>query len=488
MLLTQNLNEIINFLSKQFCSDFNEQFQGSLSNLMKNIDKLSFEQFLQFHNFVLVSMFSSKELTIPDEDFMLYLLIEMINRDPNRKILLKVIHFPFISSHLLINFLQDYSIDDLDSDFFERLKQRIFCEIAKSTTEIPSGRWIQNWHCISRKDIEDIFSILLEHDQENENLLDQIKKLIEKNELIKSQNQKLQSQIESLQSDNAKLKNQLSSVQNENAEMKKQLTSSQKEILDLTHQISSLQAQNKLLKENLVSKENQNLELQSTISELNSTISIFKSILDSYPIAPLDKFSKNNQNKPILLKSLIWKYNQDPIQHFKQEMLSLNQKIEHQFTKSFPFEFSIEQTKVQLSFPLYFDNHEGLFFHLTRSYSLVQLSDIILIETSSDGNPFNFPKENVLSWGSPSWFSNDLPNSTITFTLLSGEFSIEGYRICGRLQYQPIDFILEGKEKDGEWIEIDKRLDELMKTAFQNPFYSEHLLNVREKEFFNLFF
>jgi hypothetical protein len=89
--------------------------------------------------------------------------------------------------------------------------------------------------------------------------------------------------------------------------------------------------------------------------------------------------------------------------------------------------------------------------------------------------------------GPPLWFSQVLPNSSISFTLLSGEFSIEGYRIGGNLGYQPIEFSLECKEKDGEWIEIDKRLDELMKTSFQNPFYSEHLLNVREKEFVNLF-
>jgi hypothetical protein len=86
-------------------------------------------------------------------------------------------------------------------------------------------------------------------------------------------------------------------------------------------------------------------------------------------------------------------------------MISLNQKIEQQFDKSFPFESTVEQTKVQQNFPIQFDNHEGLFFHLTRSYSLIQLRDIFLIETSSDSNPLDYPKENVLLWGSPNWHS-----------------------------------------------------------------------------------
>jgi hypothetical protein len=80
-----------------------------------------------------------------------------------------------------------------------------------------------------------------------------------------------------------------------------------------------------------------------------------------------------------------------------------------------------------------------------------------------------------------------LPNSSISFILLSGEFSIEGYRICGNRQYQPIDFQLEAKVKDGEWIEIEKRQDELMKTKFQNSLYSKISFECKEKEIFHSF-
>jgi hypothetical protein len=79
----------------------------------------------------------------------------------------------------------------------------------------------------------------------------------------------------------------------------------------------------------------------------------------------------------------------------------LDQKIEQQFNTSFPFEFTVEQTKNQLNFPLQFANYKDLFTHLTRSYSLIQLNDIILIETSSVNNPPDYQKENVLCWESP---------------------------------------------------------------------------------------
>jgi hypothetical protein len=77
------------------------------------------------------------------------------------------------------------------------------------------------------------------------------------------------------------------------------------------------------------------------------------------------KFEKNHQNKLLLVKSLLWSYNQDVVEHFNQEMISLNQKIKQQFGKSFPFEFRVEQTQIQQDFPLQSENHQGLFFHLT---------------------------------------------------------------------------------------------------------------------------
>jgi hypothetical protein len=293
---------------------------------------------------------------------------------------------------------------------------------------------------------------LQNHFGEGDIPLNQIRRLIEENHQIKSQAHLLNDEIFSLR--------------NENSEMKKQLLSLQKQIQQLT--------KDKEL------KEKQNYEMQLTISNL-------KSNLDFYPIAPFIQCDKSNQNKPILLKSLLWSYIQDPVQHFKQEMNSLSQKIKHQFNKSFIFEFTIEQAKVQQNFPFQFDNHEGLFSHLTKSYSLIQLRNILLIETSSDGNPLDFPKENILSWGAPHWYSKDLSNSSITFTLLSGEFSIEGFRICSELEDQPINFKHEGKEKDGKWTDIYQRQDELMKRTYDNFFYSETSFECKKKEFFESF-
>jgi hypothetical protein len=92
-----------------------------------------------------------------------------------------------------------------------------------------------------------------------------------------------------------------------------------------------------------------------------------------------------------------------------------------------------------------------------------------------------------LSWGPPAWSSENVQNSSISFTFLSGELSIQGYRICDYLQYHPINFQLEGKAKDGEWIEIDRRQDELTKTKFQNSSFSETSFECKKKGIFQSF-
>jgi predicted nuclease with TOPRIM domain len=147
----------------------------------------------------------------------------------------------------LINFIRDYFVNDLDSDFFESLKERLFCDIEKPNTPIPYERWTQKSHYISREEIEIIFSILESGFQKEDELLDQIGKLIEENSQIKMERDEMASQ------------NQI---------LRARIISFQKENLNLNEQISSLQVQNQHLINDIDFKEGQNNELQSTVSEL----------------------------------------------------------------------------------------------------------------------------------------------------------------------------------------------------------------------------
>jgi hypothetical protein len=144
-------------------------------------------------------------------------------------------------------------------------------------------------------------------------------------------------------------------------------------------------------------------------------------------------------------------------------MESFNNHMQQQFGKHFPCEISVEYPKTQLNFPFQRDTHEGLFHYLHNNYSIHQIRSIVLVETSSNFGSLFSPKENVLIWDTSRCKSQIEQNASISFTFPNAEFAIQGYRICSAPQFQPISLQLEAKTKEGNWIEIDKRKNQLKK-------------------------
>jgi hypothetical protein len=102
-LSLHTLQEALSFLLKPFCQDFEQQFNQSVSLLLQHFDQISLEQFLSLPNSSLFYLFSSSQLKIPNEDFLLKLIMNLIDKGRNSKCLSKSIRFPFVSSTLLID-------------------------------------------------------------------------------------------------------------------------------------------------------------------------------------------------------------------------------------------------------------------------------------------------------------------------------------------------------------------------------------------------
>jgi hypothetical protein len=73
---------------------------------MKDFDQISLKQFLPLQNISIQHLFSSSQLKITNEDLLLQKIMDIIDLDINRKCLLKLVRFPFISSSLLIDLFQ----------------------------------------------------------------------------------------------------------------------------------------------------------------------------------------------------------------------------------------------------------------------------------------------------------------------------------------------------------------------------------------------
>jgi hypothetical protein len=141
-------------------------------------------QFLKLPNFVLEKLFQSPQLQVDDEDFLFNLVVDLIGRDPSRKTLLKSIYFPGVSSFRLINFFTNFPPEEIDSDLFESLKTRLFCEVYLPNS-IPPSRWRNSLTPRSKEEIESIFQFLQEHFHRTTNPVQLIQSVINEKEKMK---------------------------------------------------------------------------------------------------------------------------------------------------------------------------------------------------------------------------------------------------------------------------------------------------------------
>lgn len=220
--LPTTLEEALNFLSKSYCVQFPDLCEHSIEIAVSQISQITFEQFQVIQNHALLKIFSSPNIKLLNEDSLFYLLLNLIDEDESKKILLPTIHYPFVSSNLMIQLFTKIFYDDLNPSFFESLKQRLISDISKPNSDIPFNRWNETPKFLSRNEIEQIIIILEKYSQTNERVLEQIYALINENGKFKETITRQNTQIESISKENIELKNQIEKLTKENQRSKEQ--------------------------------------------------------------------------------------------------------------------------------------------------------------------------------------------------------------------------------------------------------------------------
>jgi hypothetical protein len=217
----QNIQEVLEFLSNHSWEFYPSIFDESIAILIQQFSEIRIDQFLKLSNFVLEKLLQSPQLRLDNEDTLFSLVVELIGRDPNRKVLLKLIYFPGVSTAHLIQFFNNFPVEEIDSDLFDSLKTRLFCDILLPNS-IPSSRWQNLPTFRSKEEIDQIFQILQDHFNNPSNQVELIKTLIKENKEMKNQLQNVGKEKEELKKENVQLKNQLQNVQNEKEETKRE--------------------------------------------------------------------------------------------------------------------------------------------------------------------------------------------------------------------------------------------------------------------------
>jgi outer membrane murein-binding lipoprotein Lpp len=258
----QTVSEALEFLPNPKNDLFMQQFNHSLNILVDKVDELSFQDFNRLPNYGLSRLFTHPNLRIQSENNLFEFISQSIKTDPNRKHLLKIISYPAVSSQLLIDFCSDFPFEELNSDIFEALKLRLFCDIAYPNCSVPFSRWKKPPRFISRKEIAGIFKLVSTCFGQITNPVEQLKQLAEqsyKNSQLVEQSSDEKSQ---LNENVTKLSQTVDMLRKENQKLKEERSKQHQSIdsYEKEHQ-SQNQSINELFQENKQLKEEKNKQI-----------------------------------------------------------------------------------------------------------------------------------------------------------------------------------------------------------------------------------
>jgi hypothetical protein len=220
--IPKTIQDSISFLSlskANFFEGFKWHFESSYNILLKNFSTKLVEQFNQLSNSQLLYLFSMKELKLKDENQLFKIVFELIQLDQNRIELMKVIKIEFVSSDLLLQFLQNMILSEINEELFSIFKKRLVCDIFQPNEENLSNRWINQPKLISLSELEEIQKILQTHFSIGGSLKEQISLLISEIETLHLKLSKSEQEISSLEQENHQNQMKIHSLEHENQQM-----------------------------------------------------------------------------------------------------------------------------------------------------------------------------------------------------------------------------------------------------------------------------
>jgi hypothetical protein len=189
----QTLQESIDFISQPYCGFLEDHFNHSLKVIIQNFTLISFDELSKLKNSHLIKIFSSDFLQIESEDYLFQIITKMIEKDKNRMLLLRSVKLDYVSNNLLKEFIDNISNDEIDFEFFEALKKRLFADYSDQQT--LSKRWITKPKVLSSSGIAELFGVFNSYFGKEQHpllgtdlLIEQIKQLKQENEDLKLKN------------------------------------------------------------------------------------------------------------------------------------------------------------------------------------------------------------------------------------------------------------------------------------------------------------
>lgn len=171
-----SLSDAISFLSNYQKTKFLRQTEKSFSILISEFSSLKIEDLRLFTNDQLFHIFSSQDLTLDSEDYLFSLVIELSKKDYSKTALLQTVFLPFVSSSSLKTFFDEFTVDELDSNFFENIKERLCSDLS---FPVSTHKYRVPQIFLTRSEIDELDAILYKYFNKHGPILDRTKELIQ---------------------------------------------------------------------------------------------------------------------------------------------------------------------------------------------------------------------------------------------------------------------------------------------------------------------
>jgi hypothetical protein len=114
--------EALHYLQFNFAASLKTHFERSIQIVSSKFYKFNLSNIPEFSVQIFESLLCSPNLKILNENLLLQIILEKINIDSNYFCLLKYIHFAFVNSDVLINFLSEVDLINIDFSLFQNIK------------------------------------------------------------------------------------------------------------------------------------------------------------------------------------------------------------------------------------------------------------------------------------------------------------------------------------------------------------------------------
>jgi hypothetical protein len=207
--------EALNFLQFKFASSLPTQFERSIQIMSFKFYKINLSNIPEFSIHIFESLLCSPNLKILNESFLLRIILKKTKIDSNYYSLLKYIHFSFVSSEILVNFLPLVDLINIDFSLFQNLKNGL-TEFTLPVSQELTERWKEPPTILPQSEMKEIIQMLGDNCESKENVLKRFKGFVAQHtfyeELILVQNEETKLLKKKIHKQSQKFKNHFAQI------------------------------------------------------------------------------------------------------------------------------------------------------------------------------------------------------------------------------------------------------------------------------------